>query len=731
MRPILIFCLLLLFVGPVAAADQALTFDFERGDPAAELAGWTGGPANLLALDAEQPHAGRASLRVTWKPGAYSPLQMGGATRVTDAAPYRGKRVRLRAAVRFLGQRGDAGLYLAAQRQGVAPGPSDRMAGRRITSPDWRTYDATINVPDDATRIRFGVELTPYGSAWIDDASLTVIGPAVVANDPPKPLGDRSLRNLEAFARLYGYVRFFHPSDEAAAADWNRVALAGVQHVEAARSDRELAQALRELFLPLAPTLVIEPGGPASPGPVADLANSHSWNHIGLGLGGNPNYSSRRGPPPVGFAADEIAVLDLGQGLKARVRLVLPVQAPAAAAPSIAPRKPEGFEYTGDDRATRLAGVVIAWNIPQHFYPYFPEVGTDWPAELRKALKAAATDADGLAFETTLERMMVALHDGHASVSWSNPGGGLPVVFDWVEGQLVIAGAVPKSAGPLRVGDVVISIDGRPAEEAVAGAERLVSSPTAQWRRHEAIRRLTLADPRRPTRLTVRHADGAEESVEMAIPGPPAYLAGVLREPRPDPIADLRPGLLYVDMTRAQWPQLEAALPRMVAAQAVIFDMRGYPRPQANRLLAHMAEHPVTSAEYRAPIVTRPDRQAWGWKDSRWDIAPATPFIPGRKVFLTDGGAISQAESIMSVVESHRLGEIVGAPTAGTNGDVNPFTLPGGYAIRWTGLKVVKRDGTPHHGVGIRPTILAARTLRGVREGRDEVLERGIAAAGF
>ena len=70
----------------------------------------------------------------------------------------------------------------------------------------------------------------------------------------------------------------------------------------------------------------------------------------------------------------------------------------------------------------------------------------------------------------------------------------------------------------------------------------------------------------------------------------------------------------------------------------------------------------------------------------------------------------------------------VGGPTAGTNGNINPFTLPDGYLIWWTGMKVLKQDGSRHHGVGILPTIPAARTLAGVAAGRDEVLEKGIAS---
>jgi hypothetical protein len=41
-------------------------------------------------------------------------------------------------------------------------------------------------------------------------------------------------------------------------------------------------------------------------------------------------------------------------------------------------------------------------------------------------------------------------------------------------------------------------------------------------------------------------------------------------------------------------------------------------------------------------------------------------------------------------------------------------------------MKVLKHDGSQHHGVGIRPTIPAGRTVKGVAEGRDEVLEKAI-----
>jgi C-terminal processing protease CtpA/Prc len=61
---------------------------------------------------------------------------------------------------------------------------------------------------------------------------------------------------------------------------------------------------------------------------------------------------------------------------------------------------------------------------------------------------------------------------------------------------------------------------------------------------------------------------------------------------------------------------------------------------------------------------------------------------------------------------------------------VNVIRLPGGYAVRFTGMKVLKHDGSRHHGVGIHPTVPVSPTITGVRAGRDEQLEKAIEIVG-
>src|SRR5262245_11195687 len=77
--------------------------------------------------------------------------------------------------------------------------------------------------------------------------------------------------NVAAFARLYGVVRYFYPSDAASSIDWNRFAVHGVKRVREAKDPGQLATTLQQLVRPLGPG--IEIGRTLPPAPVAGTAD--------------------------------------------------------------------------------------------------------------------------------------------------------------------------------------------------------------------------------------------------------------------------------------------------------------------------------------------------------------------------------------------------------------------------------------------------------------------------
>ena len=105
----------------------------------------------------------------------------------------------------------------------------------------------------------------------------------------------------------------------------------------------------------------------------------------------------------------ESVVAELGGGVSASVPLALYTTGalgdttwrPAAAA--------ERFALT--DRATRPADVALLWMVPQHFYPYFDVVSTDWMKELPTRLAEAALDEGTAALHRTLRRLVQMRRD--------------------------------------------------------------------------------------------------------------------------------------------------------------------------------------------------------------------------------------------------------------------------------------------------------------------------------
>jgi C-terminal processing protease CtpA/Prc len=201
-------------------------------------------------------------------------------------------------------------------------------------------------------------------------------------------------------------------------------------------------------------------------------------------------------------------------------------------------------------------------------------------------------------------------------------------------------------------------------------------------------------------------------------------------EQRPESLAELEPGIWYVDLTRIRAVRLRQAMDTLAKARAVVFDVRGYPTDAGAALLPHL----MTSAEdssdrwMHVSRIVGPFGEIPEWQSFSWNLRPATPHVAGRRVFLTDGRAISYAESVMGYVRDHKLGTIIGGTTAGANGNIADFSVPGGFSIVFTGMRVTRHDArTPFHMVGVPPDIPVEPTLTGIRSGRDEVLERALA----
>ena len=599
------------------------------------------------------------------------------------AAPYQGKQVKLKAAVKadVSGTGNQAQLWLRVDRAGGQQGFFSNMKDRPVTSSTWSTYEITGSVAEDAQRIVFGGFLKGKGQAWLDDFQLLV--------------RDR------------------------AGGTWRSVPLDNAGFEADANGEQLSGWAERATNYQSATT-----GKAAFEGEQSALITSSSAERRMAGRLFEEH-------PEAGKVVNKA----LGQGLSVQLPLALYSREGQTLRPGGAP-SPERLRaelnqislngLTAEDAALRYGDVVVAWNVLQHFYPYFGVVGTDWNAVLTRALRRAAADETSAEFLQTLRRMVAQLGDGHGRVyhPLTEKRAGLPFAVDQVEGEAVIT-AVADSAveedACFRRGDVVVSIGGTPARDVLRQSKRYISG-SPQWKTERALGRFGRGERGTSVRLTLRRG-GDTHACRVA-----RRFEGSLRPERPAPIEELRGGVYYVDLGRAEMSAIRERMQALADAEGVIFDMRGYPKGGAQAVLQHLTNDTLRSARWQVPQFIYPDQENRVGYDTtgRWRLPPKEPYFTGEVVFLTGPGAISYAESIMGIVEHYELGEIVGQATAGTNGNINPFTLPGGYRVVFTGMRVVKHDRSQHHLVGIQPTVPTERTLEDVREGRDTALQRAL-----
>jgi len=378
------------------------------------------------------------------------------------------------------------------------------------------------------------------------------------------------------------------------------------------------------------------------------------------------------------------------------------------------------------DLYTRLGNIIIIYNVFQHFFSYFDVVDVDWDSEFIKAIKRSYTDSNGKEHLITLQKMTAPLNDGHARF-WSNfteyymP----PLTLEWIEDMLIVTHVMDTSFN-LKKGDVVELINDISPEDFFKEVESTISAATKGYMDYVAKLICIMGEKGSEIKLKI---NGKDYNLLREYTYP-EVTATIKNKPAKHKIYDN--DIFYVNLNRMPMDTINSLMPQLEQSKAIIFDMRGYPGKKAYDLISHLLKHEVNDSScFQISQIIYPDHERLcGYKKTGWRLKPEEPYLGDKEIiFITDGRAISYSESFMSYIEDYDLATIVGQPTAGTNGNINPFYLPGWYYVKWTGMKVVKHDGSQFHGIGILPDVYVNKTIKGIVEGRDEFLEKAFEIA--
>jgi C-terminal processing protease CtpA/Prc len=384
------------------------------------------------------------------------------------------------------------------------------------------------------------------------------------------------------------------------------------------------------------------------------------------------------------------------------------------------------------DRPHRLLALFRLYNAIEYFFPYKELMDRPWRETLAEFIPRMRDARDATDYALAVSELATRIQDSHVTLASrvldDYFGTHRPAVrVDLVEGLSVITEVAPELAGAgLHVGDVVVSVDGEDAAVRRARLGRYLPAST-RGRLDNKIDTQFLLGPRsQPAVLEVRGEDGTVRRVSAA-----RTLEGLA------PRSRMRTGLVhtvlasgygYVDLQRLEAAEVDAAFETIRNTSGTIFDMRGYPASGARAVIPRLARPGAQPAVIGGSMRYDGSSGSFSLEEALWTLEERPPgqSYTGRVVVLADGSSQSAAEHICAGIKSAAAVTFIGSRTSGANGGVTRTILPGGIVVNFTGQSVRHADGSQLQRVGIVPDVEARPTLHGIREGRDDVLERAL-----
>jgi len=326
----------------------------------------------------------------------------------------------------------------------------------------------------------------------------------------------------------------------------------------------------------------------------------------------------------------------------------------------------------------------------------------------------------------------------------------LPFRVRWIDGRALVTDVVRDSVTQrlgIEVGQELTAVDGFPIAAWLVENRRTVSAPN-EWTRTQLLMDRLILGPRGGALVRVRDASGRDR--QLTIPRADRYPPLLPRVERNlSSTSRLLPGgVLYLDVNRLAPQVIDAELARMSSARALLLDLRGMlpgdgvveadqvADQLTTKLLTAVRRTPVAvvaqevhryrSAPCLAPTLREATQQCSEERVIRARVTRGEmkSTMRGPIVALIDERTRGAMERLAASLASASEVTFIGSATAGSPADVAVQSLPGSLSLTVPLAELRRTDGAQWQRVGITPVIESRLTVRTVRTGGDDVIDR-------
>ncbi len=543
---------------------------------------------------------------------------------------------------------------------------------------------------------------------------------------------------LISVAKLWTTVQYFHPYLAYRNIDWDRALVEALPAIRTAASPDEYATALNKLLGQLHDSHSFAEGPLRAKKAGTDFRKNEAAGTTAERIRVHYGPASAFLTRPAGEVED--VVLPMGGGVTATVRLSEPVTASVPQIPTAEPERPY-TEMACPAVEYRILSAFKVWGAVKNFFAYKDLMDQDWDQAFVEFLPKFMAANNARDYNLAIAEAVTLLDDSNAKVSSANLDEYFGIAPVGLRTRLVekkplvteVLDEEAKRAG-IQPGDVIAKVDG---EDVVARIHRFIAyipASTDQALAADVIKRVSNGPEGSTASLTLQSKAGGEKTVTLKRSSKYSQALAVQRTG--EVTRYLSRAIGYVDLDRLQVNQIDSVLEKFQGTTALVLDMRGTLHFDPSLISSRVLERrDAAMAIVTGPISFQPDLPSdrnLTQTASFFRVETLPPsekaHYKGRTVMLIDERTIGSGERLGLQLEAANKTIFVGTLSAGAEGEVTTVVLPGAVSVSFSSTDVRHGNGGKLQRVGLQPAETAPTTVKAIREGRDEVLDKALDA---
>lgn len=383
------------------------------------------------------------------------------------------------------------------------------------------------------------------------------------------------------------------------------------------------------------------------------------------------------------------------------------------------------------DAGYRLLSLYRYWNIIQYYFPYRYLIEEDWKDVLEEFIPKFVLAKNETEYQLAILELMARVHDTHANFidgKLFNYWGINKPAFDvkFIENKAIVTDYLHPELSkniPLKIGDEIIAINGISVSEIVKNQLKYTPASNHPTQLRDIAKRLLRTND---SILTIAYRTGGEfrtETIKTYIVS--EYYDYYNESKNRNSFKFISKDIAYLYLGSLKNSDLLNIFNEIKKTKGLIIDLRCYP-----------AEFVVfTLSKYLLPKRTEFVRFSNGSIEEagRFTFTKSLEagqknkdYYKGKVVILINETTQSQAEYTAMALRLAPKATVIGSTTAGADGNVSTFYLPGNVRTMISGIGIYYPDKTETQRIGIVPDIEIKPTIEGIKNNKDELLEKAV-----